>query len=409
MSSYSRTSSYYTLFYASLALAGVLAVLAAIPTLGVSRWSLAYWRAMANGQAVTAAPPQALHRRAAAWLADEALQQGDLAQAQALQAQLSTTTDPFARRVLGLLYAREGDLDAALQAWTEAGDYHSLSQAAAVLEEEGRSDLAFDALRAAQQVAPEQGVSALASFLARHDAPAEAAYTLQQAINDYPFSIRRAGWMRTAGRLLQQAGQWGEAEAVYRQLAAEKPVQGDVQLGLLAYARGDGLDAALAFFDQAMDADPASGEGAYQKAALLGREKRYEEADRWYEAALAREPDKKHYWLAYANNARTAGDYTAAIRRYRAAALRFPDYAAPYSELAWAYRLADDPQAAIQAMERALALLEKPNVGYELRAGSIYEWAGEPEKALAHYRAALEIQPENASAVKGIARLEGEK
>jgi len=84
---------------------------------------------------------------------------------------------------------------------------------------------------------------------------------------------------------------------------------------------------------------------------------------------------------------------------------RFPDYALAYSELAWTYRLNKQPAEAIEAMEQALALMEPPDADYYVQAGAIYEWAGEPARALAAYRGALAINPEHKGAAQCVAHL----
>lgn len=74
-----------------------------------------------------------------------------------------------------------------------------------------------------------------------------------------------------------------------------------------------------------------------------------------------------------------------------------------YSGLAWSLYNDGQVERAITAID--LALQEKPSAGIYLRAGMIYEAAGEPEQALKHYRSALALEPGNVSVQEAIDRL----
>jgi len=94
-----------------------------------------------------------------------------------------------------------------------------------------------------------------------------------------------------------------------------------------------------------------------------------------------------------------------ALAVYQEVLARFPDYAYSYYEMAYAYQLNKQPVQAITAIEQALALMTPPNAGYYVRAGSIYEWVGDKNRALNAYRQALLIDPRNAAALEGVERL----
>lgn len=80
-----------------------------------------------------------------------------------------------------------------------------------------------------------------------------------------------------------------------------------------------------------------------------------------------------------------------------------------YFELARAYQLDNQPDLALGAIEKALALMSTPQSDYYLRAASIYEQQGFTAKALEAYKSALELDPKSALAQQGIDRLQGSK
>ena len=61
------------------------------------------------------------------------------------------------------------------------------------------------------------------------------------------------------------------------------------------------------------------------------------------------------------------------------------------------------------AVQQSLALMEPPDPWFYVRAGDIYEWAGETEKALTAYQYAVTLDSTNSSALQGIQRLSGKQ
>ena len=352
------------------------------------------------------AVPQIRHRRASIWLADEAIRNNDTDTAVELLAdqQLSSS---LSNRLTGWAALSQGNLDAALQVWMASGDYRSPVDVAAALEEQGDLDGAYDALRAAQAVLPERGTQPLVDFLLRHDGTDEAIRVLAQAIEAASSDQVRITWLRKQGQLLRKQQAWPQAQAVYRQLATLDAADAYVQLAALALDRGDGVEAALEQIELAIAADPARGATYYEKARLLAGDKRYADADLWYREAIARDPGNKGWQVAYANNARNAADYPAAIYRYQQMIERFPDDAGAYYELAWALNLAGESEAAKAAIAAAIQLVDKPNAAYHLRAATIDEQAGDIDGAMAQLNEVLALDANNATAKQVLARLTG--
>jgi tetratricopeptide (TPR) repeat protein len=183
-------------------------------------------------------------------------------------------------------------------------------------------------------------------------------------------------------------------------------VEGAIQLGWLTYAQGEGVERAAAQFDRATAATPRRGGGHYQKARLFALEKRYADADEMFALALRREPGRKEWLVAYATNARNAGDLATAINRYGEVLRRFPNHANAYHELAEAYRLSGMVKAAIDASQAAIGLSDKPRWAYHLRAARLYESIGEGEEAAEQYRIVLNLDSANNTALDALERLQ---
>lgn len=391
--------------FASLALALLLTIFAALPTLSLNWWSLAYWRLSARNEATLISPPSAPHRRADAWLANAVVDTGQSGRIAAHIFALSHSPDRFVRRAAGQLYAMTGDFDSAIETWTVVGDYRSLHALATTLQSDGRDRVAFRALRAAHAVSPELGAAELAAFLVEHNAPEEAMRTLDDAIEAYPRSLFRRDWLRQQGRIAREQRAWMEAVAISQRLAIIDPVAAELELGRLAYARGDGVDAGLVHFRRAADIDPTRGDAFFEMAALLQTEGRYAEADSWIQAALRVEPDQRDWQRAWGDNAQYAGDLTTAIERYEAALGRFPDDPHLHAALGWTRHLAGDDEAAIGHLARALAELLQPPAQYAFHAGVVYEALGRLAEAEAAYASSLAADPGNEGARSGLARV----
>jgi tetratricopeptide (TPR) repeat protein len=139
---------------------------------------------------------------------------------------------------------------------------------------------------------------------------------------------------------------------------------------------------------------------------VLRAQKRFDEADTWFSKSLSLNPDIPEWYIYRGTTARQAGNLELAISVYQQAIDRFPDNASAYYEIAFAYRLNEDPSRAVAAIEQALALMSPPNALYYARAGGIYEWSGDKSKALLAYRDTLRLDPQNETALKGVERLD---
>jgi tetratricopeptide (TPR) repeat protein len=237
--------------------------------------------------------------------------------------------------------------------------------------------------------------------------PEEAVKVLRRYEGAYPNHLfGRLEWWRSLGHRFQERKRWDEAVQVYELALVEYPGVPDlhVNLGVALYRRGDGLDTATREIRRAISIRP---EGSFymNMGQLLTEERRYDEADAWYRMGIEAEPGSPWWYQVWAGNALQAKNLAEALSRYQIVIERFPEFAPGYFDMAWAYRLNGQVTEAIQSIERAESLMLAPDPWYYIRAGEIYEWAGQMEKAKGSYRQALELDAVNDSAIQGITRL----
>ena len=185
------------------------------------------------------------------------------------------------------------------------------------------------------------------------------------------------------GDLLRSEKRWDEAISIYESILEHNAAywQAYIGLGWAKYERGDGLAEALTEFQKAIAIPESKGNGQFAIAQVFTREKQYQQAEDWYSQALALNPEAKWWWLARANALRSSGELSKAIPIYLMAIEKFPQFSPLYYDIAWAYKLNQQLTEAAQYIEKAIALMETPNLGYYVRAGNIYEEMGEKKSA----------------------------
>ena len=339
-----------------------------------------YYLALLNGEdgeGVLAQLPET-HPRAAIWKARQAVVD-DPEKAAALIARLAKGGDRDMLRILAEARYRQGDAAAALQAWFQAKDDRSLVAAEAELRAEDELELALLARQLAYDIYPMKQTTYLASFLRDQlqDYP-PAVEIWEKALVAYKYSRQRASWYAQLGRTHRAAEDWQAAIAVYQRAIAENlgNIEAMIELGWTYHQRGDGFEATLITFRQAIETDPNSGKGYYASGELYASQGDYAEADRWYQAALEREPVNRTYLLRRGSMAVRGEDYPLARQAYEDLTTAHPEYAPGYYELAKIYQLLDQPALAVENIERFLDLKEEPTEREYSIVTEIYEWAG---------------------------------
>jgi len=281
-------------------------------------------------------------------------------------------------------------------------------RAGQVYENFGFLDKALNAYQLSQSIDPGIGTAPLVAYYRNSLKDNEKAIsTLKQAITTYPEVTQQIGWMLQLAGMYSDKQLWSDATAVYQQVLEQDPLNIDALIGLgwAHYHNGGGLSVAQEEFQKAINAAPEDGEGYHAIGQLLAREKRYLEADKWFTEAIERSPEIPGWWVERGNSLRSAGSLEQAFHIYIQAIERFPNFASGYYELAWAYRLNNDKDQSIRAIENAIGIIATPNEWYYVRAGNIYEWVGSKEQAITAYNDALKLNPTNTSALDGLLRL----
>ena len=266
----------------------------------------------------------------------------------------------------------------------------------------------FQKLTAGKQPKP-AALEAYARYLADTggDDPArhEARDFAKQAADSEP-SVRR---LLLAGRLAEDRNQTGEWIKKAETIAARDPKPNrDVLLARALDRRtSPNWRDAFPYFDQVLAIDPDDA------LALRGRVELYNLAGlprtalNTLEAAVARNPNSVNLLNMYASQLRMLGRTTdAAEAESRYSALRFDDagFMGQMIELATARR---DRVAAERWLDRLLET--HPDGLWALAlAARTYRSLGQPERAVAAYRRALVLAPEDAGSLRALADLDGD-
>ena len=232
---------------------------------------------------------------------------------------------------------------------------------------------------------------------------------LRRSLDRFPGHPERQLWWNQLGEKYMEQKDWDSAIQAYQEAIVEYPSNSQLHnnLGLSYYEGGKGIVKATEEIEKAIAIDPDNGVGYYTLARILTREKRYAEADNWFERALEKNPGTNRWQLARANAAREGGNLALAQQEYLAIIDRSPNFAPAYYEIALVYRLKEQPDEAVEAIEQAVELMATPTLEYYMRAASIYEWTEDVDKAVEAYKLALALNPQNQRASERLEKLIG--
>ena len=170
---------------------------------------------------------------------------------------------------------------------------------------------------------------------------------------DPEFSVARAN---LAGAL-RRLGDPAAARKIYDELAAEQPNSAKPYEGYAELAAGAGdLDNAIALFEKAAALDSQSAH-YYSRIGMIERERgNVEKARGWFERALMVDPAYVLATTAMFEDYLTRGDLAGALPMLRAASEHAPNDAIAHASYAFGLMLTDQPGAALEALDRALAV-----------------------------------------------------
>jgi len=205
-------------------------------------------------------------------------------------------------------------------------------------------------------------------------------------------------------------GRWERADHTYLQAIHVRPdLVGLYIARAKTVVKSGNLALGRQLFDEAMTLFPESDILYYEYAALEYQAGDLAAARQSIEQALMRMQPPQPWFYRQAGIIYTGQQDYATARDILLQGLdRFPQEASLFIELAVVEKHLNHPEAAIEAVENALAQSGQPAASYLTRAGVIYEWIGDTEKALEYYRQALLIDPNDPVALPGFQRLSGD-
>ncbi len=170
---------------------------------------------------------------------------------------------------------------------------------------------------------------------------------------DPKFNVARAN---LAGAL-RRLGDPAAARVIYDELAAEQPQNPKPYEGYaeLAAASGD-VDGALALFEKAAALDPTSPHYFSRMGMLEQARGNMEAARQWFDRALALDPSYILATTALLEDYLSRGDFAGALPMLRAASQHAPGDAVAHATYAFVLMLLNQPEQALDAFERALAV-----------------------------------------------------
>ena len=111
------------------------------------------------------------------------------------------------------------------------------------------------------------------------------------------------------------------------------------------------------------------------------------------------------WWLQWAAAAQQSGCLSCAIMIYEEMIHQFPQEGTAFFHLSELYKQTNKPEQAIAAIEQALQLLKPTRAQHYVRAGNIYRWVNDLDKARQAYQQALQDDPTHQKALEALEQL----
>lgn len=400
---------------AAIVAIAAVALWVAIPRAGVNVWSVR----MAGSMMSNGVLPQEHdtgrleYPREALWQGLAALTKGDTVAAVEWLARgvERDPTDAMSRLTLGRAYERQGLSAPAVAQWKAIGAWGEMIRAAQRAIRQSRWGDALLFLNAAEAHSPQDVVANEAQAFNGKADHSSAMSLLRQALGTWPKSPEVQSWRNLLGDYLGQEKRWAEAEDVYRDAIASSHgmdlARAHIGLGRALYYENKGLEAALTEIRRGIAMNPSKSDGYVALGDILVAQKRYAEADGWFVQGAQRDPGDVWIVARRVDCLLAEGRADAAVGVAREALVRFPSQAHLYYQLGQAYGRLGDVADAVSAAEKSVSLDHSRNPGYRLALASLSERAGRRQEAAAEYRSVLDLDPHNAVAVAGLARLGG--
>lgn len=358
--------------------------------------------------------PPSSHPHAKLLLAREAIDSGDDDLALEYITPLVGPDNPMLTNTYAEIAYRQGNYTEAINAWKTARNIEALHQITIDLRNNGLLDAALLASQTRYSLDRETTTFLLASIYAQQNEFSSAIELLDQSMQEFPNSPSYPRWLETkSGIRLKEANSYAsqglltEAKLAYQDSVTVNPNNWVAwrNFGWFYYNSLNDIQSATTCFQQEMKANSENGEGQFDLATMYANQKNMELAIYWFEKAIEVKPDNKRYYLRYANYLRNSQELSKAVVIYDHLLLTFPDYADAFYEAAIAYSQNQQPEKAVQSIEKAIQLKDPPQLKYFLLAGSLFESIGNNGEAIKAYENVLAIEPNNPEALQAKARL----
>jgi len=202
-----------------------------------------------------------------------------------------------------------------------------------------------------------------------------------------------------------QAGQFEQAQEIYRQVLAADPRNPDVLslLGAVCINLRQ-WDEAAAYLAEALRVHPAHFAALDNLGVLLAKQQRFAEAAESFSRALAIHPQQLLTQLNLGNALSRSGDSIGAIVAFQRAVMLAPDSLRAHTELAQALVNKSRFAEAVQQLREVVRLEpQDPKSHFELAA--MLALCGQVTQALESYREVLRLKPDSAEACVNMANL----
>ena len=347
-------------------------------------------------------------------MADALLAQGKNQDARRIVDQIlkDLPNDPDARKIRATIWLRSGLPQEAAAALSEfqalvvaqPGDAQLRFLLAQTYLNQGYPDKAENEFREVVRQRPNDVSSrlALADISLRAKKPDEAIRYANEILAQQPQN-RQARLLRVTGMIA--AGHHGDAQVELVRLAREDPKSADVQyeLALLAISEKK-FSEAEGIFRKLSQSSPADQRSVAGLAEVYTAQNQMDKALELLSEDLKRSPDSRSIHRLLAETEARAHKYDAAIAEYNFLLTKDTKSVDLRMELSQVYKLKGDLNGAITVLQEAQQLAPN-NPEPPMQLASLLENSGRSTEALAGYRRALELRPDNPFVMNSVAFL----
>ncbi len=304
--------------------------------------------------------------------------------------------DIFYRNIYAAVLDAELKSELSLQILVELGNYQALYSIFNKALDGYDYDKASTTANAMHAMDPEHSSILVAEYYWKEIQESDNATSIiETAISKYPDSKYLEEWWILLGKIKRSQKLWEESLTAYQNSLEINPNNDEahVEIGRVYYLAYQDLDLALKELHEAIRLQPNKGTAYFVIGELLSKEGYHAEAQPWFQEAISRSPNALDWYIFWGQSAQKAGDLNSARAIYQKVIDDNPDFSTSYYELSWIYYLLGQADLALEAINKAINVNSQKNGTYYLRAGKLYEWAGDIPQAIKFYKQALKLSP----------------